>query len=123
MLLTLGHHLSAGEVEDVDLEVFGSQHLEGDEVPDMQLVSYEEAGPPFTKGEPTIDHPDCDPPVAAGAHPKNDFRWYCYHMLAEVNGGRQTLQLRCQNDLAEVSWTHKWFSSSFSRHESSSLVK
>ena len=42
MLLALGHHLNAVDVKDGRLKAIRSQHIEGDEVADLQLVSYVE---------------------------------------------------------------------------------
>ena len=43
--LALGQHLNALSIEDDHLVGVGSHHLEGDEIPDLDMVSYNKGGP------------------------------------------------------------------------------
>lgn len=52
----------------------------GEDVPDLQLVSYGKTVPPLTNGKPPVDTPELDPLVAAGVHPQNDFSWDGSHV-------------------------------------------
>lgn len=67
------------------LEGVRKHHLEGEEVTNLQLVSYGKAGPPFIKVYPTVDHPERDPLVAAGGRPLNDFRYDVGHVFTETS--------------------------------------
>lgn len=49
MLLALAHHLNTKNVEDDHLDGVHSQHLKGDEVIDLKMVSYGQSGPSFIK--------------------------------------------------------------------------
>lgn len=69
MLATLDHRLSARKVKHDHIETILSEEIEGEEVPDLQLVSYGEAGPPLTNSKFPIDFTELHPPVAADVRP------------------------------------------------------
>lgn len=87
MLLVLCHHLNAIVlVENNHLQGVGCHQLEGDEVPDLDLVSNKEEGQPLSRMSMFVHRPDLALPNVAGVRPQHEFRWDDGQVLDEVEG-------------------------------------
>ena len=88
MLPALGRQFNVVVIEDDHLQGAGSQQLEDHHVSDPDIVNGGEGGPTLIKGDPTINHPDHDPPCAASVRLEPELRRDGGEVLREIHRQR-----------------------------------
>ena len=102
MFITLLDNLGAVSAEDDHSVLSWLQHLEGQEVPDLEVVTHRKCWPAVVNGCRPIMFDDGHPPVAAGVRLKDDlFREVAKVMTETWRNGKQ-VQDKCPDYLAEV---------------------
>ena len=106
MCITLLDNLEAVSAEDDHSVLSWLQHLEGQEVPDLEVMTHRKCWPAVVNGCRPIMFDDGHPPVAAGVRLKDELFREVAKMMPESWRNGQQVQARCPDYLAEVRWTH-----------------
>ena len=100
------NHLSTRVVEDDHFVDLGCQLLEGEEVANLQVVSYGKSRPPLIQASSSIDVSDGDVLGAASDGLQGDGVWHLVQVRPESCWDWKEPQPRCYEHLAEVGKGH-----------------